>query len=72
MMGLGIVYPIGAVLQGVVADRTGVRAVTVAGAVILWGGLALLASLRPQVFTALGDPPEAAEEVGVLPTAELP
>ncbi len=72
MMGLGIVYPVGAVLQGVVADRTGVRAVTVAGAVILWGGLALLASLRPRVFAALGDPPEAAEEIGVVPTAELP
>jgi hypothetical protein len=40
--------------------------------VILWGGLALLASLRPSVFTALGDPPEVTEPVGVLPTAELP
>lgn len=72
MMGLGIVYPVGAVLQGVVADRTGVRVVTVAGAVILWGGLALLASLRPNVFTALGDPSKAVEEIGVVPTAELP
>jgi MFS family permease len=75
MMGLGIVYPIGAVLQGAVADRTGVRAVTVAGAVILWSGLALVASLRPSVFAALGDPAEAAGEphgVDVLPTAELP
>ncbi|HEV3282505.1 MAG TPA: MFS transporter [Acidimicrobiales bacterium] len=72
MMGLGIVYPIGAVVQGAVADHTGVRAVTVAGAAVLWGGLALLASFRPSVFTALGDPPEATEQVGVLPTAELP
>ncbi len=72
MMGLGIVYPVGAILQGTVADHTGIRAVTVAGAVILWGGLALLASLRPSVFTALGDAPEVTEPVGVLPTAELP
>jgi MFS family permease len=75
MMGLGIVYPIGAILQGAVANRTGVRAVTVAGAVILWSGLALLAALRPTVFSALGDAREIAEEaedVDILPTAELP
>ncbi len=72
MMGLGIVYPIGAVVQGVVANRVGVRAVTVAGALILWGGLTLIGSLRPSVFGALGDPPEAAAEASVLPTAELP
>lgn len=77
MMGLGIVYPIGAILQGTVADWSGVRAVTVAGAVILWMGLALLSSLRPSVFVALGDPAKQAtaghaEEVGVLPTTDLP
>ncbi len=75
MMGLGIVYPIGAVVQGAVADHTGVRVVTVAGAVVLWAGLAALAGFRPSVFTALGDPVEPRElstGVGVVPTAELP
>ncbi len=72
MMGLGIVYPIGAVLQGAIADHIGVRAVTVAGAVVLWGGLALLALLRSSVFTALGDPPEVIGPVGVVPAAEVP
>ncbi len=72
MMGLGIVYPVGAVLQGTVADHTGVRAVTLAGAVALWGGLALLAAVRPSVFLALGDPPEVDRPVGVVPTAEVP
>ena len=36
MVGLGIVYPIGAVLQGWIGDHIGVRAVTVLGAVILF------------------------------------
>ena len=35
MVGLGIVYPIGAVLQGWIGDHIGVRAVTVIGAVAL-------------------------------------
>ena len=38
MVGLGIVYPIGAVLQGWIGDHIGVRAVTVLGAVVLFGG----------------------------------
>ena len=43
MMGLGIVYPIGAVLQGWMANTHGVRAVTVAGAVVLFAVLVLAA-----------------------------
>jgi MFS family permease len=56
MMGLGIIYPIGAVLQGWIADRTGVRAVTVWGAVVLLAGMASIAALRPGILNALGDP----------------
>jgi MFS family permease len=56
MMGLGIVYPIGAVVQGTIADRTGVRSVTVVGALALLVALAAIALLRPAVFASLGDP----------------
>lgn len=71
MMGLGIIYPIGAVLQGWIANHTGVRSVTIAGAVILLMGLAAIATFRPTIFTALGDPSPANRAV-LLPTEELP
>ncbi len=58
MMGLGLVYPIGAVLQGTVADRTGVRTVTVVGAAALMATLAVIALVHPATFAALGDAPE--------------
>ncbi len=74
MMGLGIVYPIGAVVQGWVADTVGVRAVTVAGAVVLLVCLVAMVAFRPGVLAALGDqpvePPSACTTV--LPTAEQP
>ena len=57
MMGLGIVYPIGAVIQGLVADHAGVRTVTVIGAVILLVAMAAIATFRPAVLAALGDAP---------------
>ena len=52
MMGLGIVYPLGAVLQGLAANHVGVRTVTVVGAgalLVVLGGIAAFArgSLRP-------------------------
>jgi MFS family permease len=72
MMGLGIVYPIGAVLQGGIANRTGVREVTVAGALILLTGIAFIAALRPAVFVALGDPSPVLAASAVVPTDELP
>jgi len=66
MMALGIIYPIGAVLQGLIANRTGVRAVTVGGAVILLVVLGLLGMIRPQLLEALDDVPM------IVPTEELP
>jgi len=56
MMALGLVYPLGAVLQGWLAVGHGVRAVTVAGAVALLALAALAAAVRPSIFTNLGDP----------------
>jgi MFS family permease len=58
MMVLGIVYPAGAVVQGLIADHVGVRAVTVGGALALLVVLGLLAVGRPGLLANLGDPPE--------------
>ena len=57
MMALGLVYPLGAVVQGWLADTLGIRAVTFWGALILLGLVTLAAVVRPSVFTNLADPP---------------
>jgi MFS family permease len=59
MMGLGLVYPIGAVLQGTIANHTGVRSVTVAGAAAMMATMAVIALVHPATFAALGDAPDA-------------
>ncbi len=46
MMALGVLYPIGALIQGAVADRVGLRAVTVAGAAILLTAVGVLVRQR--------------------------
>jgi MFS family permease len=69
MMALGVCYPIGAVVQGAIAGATGIRAVTVAGAVALLVVLALLRAARPGLMAALGAGPEHHEEpAGPEPT----
>ena len=74
MMGLGIVYPIGAVVQGWIGDHIGVRAVTVIGAVVLLGVMAVIAAVRPAMFASLGDPgtPGATATATVRPAVEPP
>ena len=59
MMALGLVYPVGAVVQGWLATAHGVRAVTVGGAVALLALAVLAAVARPGIFTNLGDPAPA-------------
>ncbi len=71
MVGLGIVYPVGAVLQGWIGDHIGVRAVTVAGAAALLAVLVAIAAFCPRIFAALGDPTSPRARV-VLPAKELP
>jgi MFS family permease len=72
MMGLGIVYPIGAVLQGWIANHVGVRAVTVVAAVVLLGALVCIATFRSDVLSALGDRSPDTTATSLLPTEELP
>jgi hypothetical protein len=64
------VYPIGAVIQGQIANHIGVRAVTVGGAVILLAVLVVVATFRPQLLAALDDLRHDASEI--VPTEELP
>jgi MFS family permease len=56
MMALGLIYPLGAVVQGLLADTHGIRAVTVVGAVALLAVCVLVAFVRPTAFTNLADP----------------
>ena len=65
MMALGLIYPLGAVIQGWLANTHGVRAVTVAGAIVLLALLVLAALVRPAIFTNLGDP--VAVDAGPVP-----
>jgi len=56
LVALGTVYPLGAVLQGTVGDRLGLRAVTAGGAV-LFAALYLVVRLtRPELVATLDDP----------------
>lgn len=52
---LGVVYPVGSLLHGAMADWIGLRETTTAGAAALLGALAVLAARRPHLLRALGD-----------------
>lgn len=59
LVALGVVYPLGALLQGFIADRTGLRATTCGAAGLLVAALALIAVARPAVFAVLRAPATA-------------
>jgi MFS family permease len=59
MLSLGTLYPVGAVVQGALASHHGVRAVTVAGALVLLAVLAVITLTRPRIWASLGDPVDA-------------
>jgi MFS family permease len=70
MVGLGLVYPVGAVLQGLLGDHLGVRTVTVLCAAVFFGVMAALLLLHPAIFTSLGDPIRfPREDCSVAPTS---
>jgi len=66
---LGVIYPIGALVQGSLADRAGLRAVTVGGALGLLAFLAAVAILRPAMLRSLQGAPagEPAPPTHVVP-----
>jgi MFS family permease len=58
MLLLGTLYPLGAVLQGWIADQIGLRATTAGAAVLLALAVLALHALRPGWDRALADPDE--------------
>jgi len=65
MLALGTVYPIGALIQGQIADHAGIRAVTFGAGIALVATMALVTLVVPGLLRGLRDP------VGP-PTGELP
>jgi MFS family permease len=55
MMVLGVIYPIGSVIEGAIAHIVGVGAVTVVSGVLLFVIMAIIGLLRGPLFGALGD-----------------
>jgi MFS family permease len=56
MVLLGLLYPIGAIAQGAIADEIGLRATTVGAAVLLALAFVALRTLRPGFDRGLRDP----------------
>jgi MFS family permease len=61
MVALGTIYPLGAVLQGALGDRLGLRAVTAGGAVLYLVVLVAAGLSRPDLAATLDDLPGAGE-----------
>jgi MFS family permease len=55
MVALGTVYPIGAVLQGALGDRFGLRVVTAGGAAVFVVVILVARAVRPELVAALDD-----------------
>jgi hypothetical protein len=55
-LALGVLYPIGALIQGPIADRIGLGEMTVVSGVALIGVVGLLRLVRPERLAALDDP----------------
>jgi MFS family permease len=56
MVVIGVIYPIGAVVQGRIGDAVGLRAVTAGGGLAMAAGVALFAALRPGRLRTLDAP----------------
>ena len=54
MLALGTIYPIGALVQGQLADLRGIRAVTAGSGVVLLATLVVVAAAAPAIFRGLG------------------
>ena len=67
MLALGVIYPIGAVVQGAIADRIGLRWVTAGGALSLLAIIVVLRVRDSPLLVALGDPAQEAQEPEYAP-----
>ena len=56
MVALGVVYPIGSVIQGALGDRIGLRTVTAGGAALFVVVMLAARATRPDLAAALDDP----------------
>ena len=72
MMALGLLYPVGAVIQGRLAVVHGIRAVTAGGAVILFALVVTAAVVRPTILSDLADPAPGRTDVGSSDAVGLP
>jgi hypothetical protein len=59
MVALGTIYPIGAVVQGALGDRIGLRATTIGCAAVFFAVFVALMVRRPRLIEALDDLPSA-------------
>ena len=67
MVALGVVYPIGAVLQGFVGDRLGLRGVTAMCAVAYLALVVVLGAARPRLVARFDDPHRPGEAQAAPP-----
>jgi MFS family permease len=63
MVALGVVYPIGAVVQGFLGDHIGLRTVTAGSAVIFLAVVLTVGAVRPRLADGFSDPVEPDEVV---------
>jgi MFS family permease len=68
MVALGVVYPIGAVVQGFLGDQLGLRAVTAGSAVMFLAIVLTVRAVRPHLADSFSDPVEP-EEVAPPPAS---
>jgi MFS family permease len=66
MMALGMIYPVGAVVQGAIARAVGIRQVTVASGIVLVTVVGALVALRSGLFDDLDDPQAAPGAAAVV------
>jgi MFS family permease len=59
-LALGVIYPLGTLIQGPIADHIGLGAMTAISGVLLLALVALIRVVRPERIAALDDPPVTA------------
>ena len=67
MVALGVLYGLGAPLQGALADRIGLATTTTAAAGLLAAVVLALAAFRPAALHALDDPPTSPVDLAAMP-----